>query len=192
MIMVRPLVISWRTYSPLFAKIETVTSQGTVFTPPALFRAYANYDVDIRNGRTGGAVPVGYDQFSSRWNQDPNSPYRFSTFDPATSTVTTVGAPFPAGFLDLIDPPPAPRAPTPPPPTYEFTEGQHDLIQHMLWSTARRESFFEKKEEGCPCQAGRRPPLEAQGIPRSRLCHGPQLYPGVEDHRCSSRRRDRR
>nr|VWP01833.1 Guanine nucleotide-binding protein alpha-2 subunit [Ganoderma boninense] len=45
----------------------------------------------------------------------------------------------------MIDPL-APRAPTLPPSDH-YTESQHDLIQHMLWSTARRESFHEKKRE---------------------------------------------
>ncbi|KAM5533533.1 hypothetical protein V8D89_012812, partial [Ganoderma adspersum] len=44
-----------------------------------------------------------------------------------------------------IDPPtPHPSTPL---PSDCYTEGQHDLIQHMLWNTAHRESYFEKKRE---------------------------------------------
>ncbi|PIL32368.1 hypothetical protein GSI_05614 [Ganoderma sinense ZZ0214-1] len=105
----------------------TRADSSTVFTPLALFHAYTKYDIDIRNGRTGGAVPVGYAEFAGRWNEDGNCPYRFSTFNSATAVVTTVGAPFPAGFLNSIDPPSTPRAPMPP-TTFKYTAGQNDLI----------------------------------------------------------------
>ncbi|KAI1785822.1 hypothetical protein LXA43DRAFT_850346, partial [Ganoderma leucocontextum] len=116
------------------------------YTLPAQFRLYAEHDLDVRAGRVDHPVPGGYLDFSGRWNQDQNCPWRFSTYDPASKTVTVVGAPFPAGFLDMIDPPPVQR-PRTPPAIFEFSTGQNDIIQHMLWSTARRESFLERKRE---------------------------------------------
>ncbi|KAM5538305.1 hypothetical protein V8D89_007907, partial [Ganoderma adspersum] len=69
----------------------------------------------------------------------------FSTLDANTASATILSAPFPGGLLNVIDPP-TPR-PSTPLPSDCYTEGQHDLIQHMLWNTAHRESYFEKKRE---------------------------------------------
>ena len=124
----------------------TNPDSSTQFTLPALFRAYAVYNVDLRYARTNSAVPVEYVNFSACWNQDPSCPYRFSTYDPTTTVVTTVGAPFPAGLLNVINPPPAPRAPTPP-TVFEFSADQNEVIQYMLWRMACRESFFDRKCE---------------------------------------------
>ena len=118
----------------------------TQFTLPVLFCAYAAYNVDLCYGRTNSTAPVGYVKFSARWNQDPSCPYHFSTYDPTTTVVTTVGAPFPAGLLDAIDPPPALRAPTPS-AIFKFLADQNEVIQHMLWHTAHQESFFDQKHK---------------------------------------------
>ncbi|PIL30264.1 hypothetical protein GSI_07442 [Ganoderma sinense ZZ0214-1] len=143
---------------PTAALVTLTNSNGPAFfVLPALFQSYAGHDVNLRNGRTDGPVPVGYDQFTARWNQDTACRFRFSTYDPATGAVTTFGVPFPAAFLDAIDPPVL--IPYDPAPSDRYTEGQHDLIQHMLWSTARRESFFEQRREAAP--SGKTPPTSA-------------------------------
>ncbi|KAM5540274.1 hypothetical protein V8D89_006093 [Ganoderma adspersum] len=116
-----------------------------LFILPALFRSYVKYDGNLRNGSTTSAVPVGYNQFTGRWNQDTHCHYRFSMLDANTASATILGAPFPGGLLNAIDPPTP--CPSTPPPSDRYTEGQHDLIQHMLWNTACHESYLEKKWE---------------------------------------------
>ena len=131
---------------PTVASVTMTNADGSnSFTPPSMVRAFADYDVNLRNGQIGSVVPMGYHQFSARWNEDQNCRFWFSTYDLVTGTVTTSGAPLPATLLDAIDPP-APR-PTTPAPSHDYSEAQCDLIQQMLWGAARRESYFEKKRE---------------------------------------------
>ena len=131
---------------PTAASVTMTNADGSnSFTPPSMVHAFADYDVNLRNGQISSVVPMGYHQFSARWNEDQNCQFRFSTYDPVTGTVTTSGVPLPAVLLDAINPP-AP-CPTTPAPSHDYSEAQRDLIQQMLWGAARRESYFEKKRE---------------------------------------------
>ena len=120
----------------------TNPDSSTQFTLPALFHAYAMYNINLRYGCTNSAVPVGYVDFSVCWNQDPSCLYHFSTYNLTTAVVTTVGVPFPARLLNMINPPPVPCAPTLP-AIFEFSADQNKVIQHMLWCIAHWESFFD-------------------------------------------------
>ncbi|KAM5533495.1 hypothetical protein V8D89_012832 [Ganoderma adspersum] len=111
----------------------------------------------------------------------------------STSAMVALTAPFlldmvssrPAGtktWLVRTDPPPALHLSTLPLSDC-YTEGQHDLIQHMLWSTAHHESYFEKT-----CEAARIKKTEDCHSKHKEYCardatmgrpHTPQKAPAV-------------